>query len=168
MSIRTERRAAELAVIEAARYIAYVAPQTGALSTDGKGISTLVGAYRALEALPLPVPNRARANKGAPVTAQQAAAWFNGERAANLAGEVFKVIWHDHLHPHRYGSTTEEIEHRLGGKHQTISPRVNELAETGWICESGRKRKNASGRMAIVWTPTWSAEQAMLEGPGRP
>jgi hypothetical protein len=61
------------------------------------------------------------------------------------------------------GLTTEEVEEALERKHQSISPRVNELRDTGWLVDSGERRKTSSGRNAIVWTPTQAALEAVDE-----
>lgn len=50
-----------------------------------------------------------------------------------------------------FGATTDEIEVALGGAHQTISPRVHELAKDGSIINSGSNRKTRAGRNAIVF-----------------
>jgi predicted transcriptional regulator len=49
------------------------------------------------------------------------------------------------------GLTCSELEEMLNGRHQTISARVWELRQRGFIRDSGLRRKTASGRKAIVW-----------------
>jgi len=49
------------------------------------------------------------------------------------------------------GLTTEELELQMGGAHQTISPRVNELARDGLVVNSGTHRRTRSNKKAIVW-----------------
>jgi predicted transcriptional regulator len=58
------------------------------------------------------------------------------------------------------GLTSDQVEQILGGRHQTISARVNELRERGWITDSGLRRPTRSGRKAIVWKPT---QKAMIQ-----
>lgn len=58
------------------------------------------------------------------------------------------------------GLTADQVEQLLGGRHQTISARVNELRERGWITDSGLRRPTRSGRRAIVWKPT---QKAMMQ-----
>ena len=52
------------------------------------------------------------------------------------------------------GLTCDDLEVWLQGRHQTVSPRVNELRDKGWIVDSGKRRRTRSGRLAIVWRPT--------------
>lgn len=49
------------------------------------------------------------------------------------------------------GATSDEIEHVFDMLHQTISPRVYELAKAGFIVDSGKRRSTRSYRRAIVW-----------------
>mgnify|MGYP001814868200 CR=1 FL=1 len=56
------------------------------------------------------------------------------------------------------GLTCDQIEQLVDGRHQTISARVNELRDKGWIMDSGNRRKTRSGRPAIVWKPTLRAQ----------
>lgn len=47
--------------------------------------------------------------------------------------------------------TTEEIATVLGIGYPTVQPRTSELRILGKIEDSGARRPNMSGRMAIVW-----------------
>lgn len=47
--------------------------------------------------------------------------------------------------------TNEEIELGLGIRIPTVCGRVRELALAGRIKDSGAKRQNRSGRLAVVW-----------------
>lgn len=49
------------------------------------------------------------------------------------------------------GLTADEAAHRLRRSVLTIRPRVAELARENLIADSGARRRNASGRSAIVW-----------------
>ena len=49
------------------------------------------------------------------------------------------------------GMTCEEVEAHTGLPHQTASARINGLRAKGLIVDSGRTRRNTSGRQAIVW-----------------
>jgi DNA adenine methylase len=51
----------------------------------------------------------------------------------------------------RGGLTCDEVEEILDMRHQTISPRVNELMKQGLISDSGLRRKTRSGHEAAVW-----------------
>lgn len=56
----------------------------------------------------------------------------------------------------RYGGcwlTADEVAERLGLSVLSVRPRVCELSALGSIYDSGERRKNASGRSAIVWRP---------------
>lgn len=48
------------------------------------------------------------------------------------------------------GATAEEISDELALRLQTVCPRLNELAETRQIVDSGRTRNTRSGRSARV------------------
>lgn len=64
-------------------------------------------------------------------------------KAGVIREEVFNAIGD--------GSTCDEVEQTLDLKHQTASPRLRELAQTGRIRDSGARRLTRSGRKAIVW-----------------
>ena len=49
------------------------------------------------------------------------------------------------------GRTCDEIEALLSGRHQTISARVRELSQRGFIKRNGNVRKTRSGRNAAVY-----------------
>ena len=51
--------------------------------------------------------------------------------------------------------TADEVADVLGQSVLSIRPRVTELANNDEIEDSGKRRKNASGRNAIVWRETW-------------
>jgi hypothetical protein len=154
---RSKRRAAELAVIEAANHLYDVGPRGGAVDMISavKATMELCNRVEELRDLGLADPGRARANKGAPVTAQQAAIWMNGDKARGWCARIVRLLY-------RYGGmTTEEIERTLQGKHQTVSPRVTELRDAGWIYDSGHRRKTSSTNEAIVWWISHAARQAI-------
>lgn len=48
-------------------------------------------------------------------------------------------------------ATADEVAERLEKSLLAIRPRITELARLGLIVDSGERRKNASGKMAIVW-----------------
>jgi hypothetical protein len=50
-------------------------------------------------------------------------------------------------------STADEVAQRLGRTELAIRPRLSELLklEPAMIADSGERRKNASGKTAIVW-----------------
>lgn len=51
------------------------------------------------------------------------------------------------------GLTADEVAGRLGLSILSIRPRITELSRLGKVRDSGVRRRNASGRNAIVWAP---------------
>ncbi|MCP3732054.1 hypothetical protein M9978_16640 [Sphingomonas sp. MG17] len=58
------------------------------------------------------------------------------------------------------GLTADEVAGRLGLSILSIRPRITELSRLGKVRDSGQRRRNASGRNAIVWTPIYPARLA--------
>lgn len=58
---------------------------------------------------------------------------------------------------HSNGLTADEVAGRLGLSILSIRPRLTELARLGKVRDSGARRKNVSGRPAIVWAPVHPA-----------
>lgn len=57
-----------------------------------------------------------------------------------------------------YGLTADELAARLGMDRWTIQPRTTELKRKGIIRDSGKRRRNVTGKAAIVWVvPTFAA-----------
>ena len=50
------------------------------------------------------------------------------------------------------GLTADELAARLDMDRWSIQPRTSELRRKGLIRDSGQRRPNASGKLAIVWT----------------
>lgn len=50
------------------------------------------------------------------------------------------------------GLTTHELARTVNIDRDVIQPRTSELRGRGLIRDSGVRRRNASGRLAIVWT----------------
>lgn len=50
--------------------------------------------------------------------------------------------------------TADEVALSLGLSILSVRPRITELSKLGLIEDSGQRRKNASGRKAIVWRIT--------------
>jgi hypothetical protein len=50
-----------------------------------------------------------------------------------------------------HGLTTDELAAQLGMDRWTIQPRTSELRGEGLIRDSGQRRRNATGKLAIVW-----------------
>ncbi|WP_288935105.1 hypothetical protein [uncultured Sphingomonas sp.] len=55
------------------------------------------------------------------------------------------------------GLTADEVAGRLGLSILSIRPRLTELSRLGKVRDSGIRRKNTSGRSAIVWAPVHPA-----------
>lgn len=49
------------------------------------------------------------------------------------------------------GLTADELCDRLKLERWTVQPRTSELRRKGLIRDSGQRRRNASGKQAIVW-----------------
>ena len=49
------------------------------------------------------------------------------------------------------GLTAEELAEQLGMDRWSIQPRTTELKRKGIIRDSGQRRRNATGKQAIVW-----------------
>ena len=47
--------------------------------------------------------------------------------------------------------TAEEVSEHTGISQQSLTPRFRPLAEKGLIMDTGERRKNRSGRSAILW-----------------
>lgn len=54
---------------------------------------------------------------------------------------------------HSNGLTADEVAGRLGLSILSVRPRITELARDGKVRDSGDRRRNASGKRAIVWAP---------------
>lgn len=55
-----------------------------------------------------------------------------------------------------HGHTADELAAALQMDRRTVQPRTSELRRKGAIQDSGQRRRNASGKRAIVWTATAS------------
>lgn len=175
MSERSKRRDLEIAVIDAA--VAWAAanriPREEAEGSVIYTNGTLREAVRAYCEYGLATTGKPRVGLRAPETSHDAAEWAK-KFAVTDAGRVFREIyyvwrrnrafaenreWGDP----REGLTTDEVEEMLNRTHQSISARVNNLKEAGWIVDSGQKRETRSGAQAIVWTPSEAAKQFVDE-----
>jgi hypothetical protein len=151
MTIASRRRILELEIVDAARIIAR-------RHDADPGIRRLQELIGHLDHLELEAADRALHPAKGPDTSRQAAESLSN--VGQLAWQVFEEIVKE-----KDGLTCDEIELLMNGKHQTISARVNELRDKGWIKDSGRKRKTRSGRQAIVWIPTQTARKHITPQP---
>lgn len=55
------------------------------------------------------------------------------------------------LRKYEDGATCDELEHLLDLKHQTLSARVRELWQEGWILKTDYRRRTRSMRWATVY-----------------
>lgn len=79
-------------------------------------------------------------------TSRAAAAHVGGETAA-LRGQVLSIIRAAGVN----GATADEVAELISRSVLTIRPRVAELKVMLRIKDSGKRRRNDSGRKAIVW-----------------
>jgi hypothetical protein len=61
------------------------------------------------------------------------------------------------------GLTAEELAGAMGVDRTTAQPRTSELRLRYMIKDSGQRRRNASGKRAIVWVALSEAERAELQ-----
>jgi hypothetical protein len=149
MTATSTRRAAEVAVIDAAH--AYV--------VDPQGPGTyrrLLTAVEGHDALGLDTTSQpAFSNNSTDTSAEAGASMFThvGKLARQCFDEIASVYRNDGV-----GMTVDALEQVLNRSHQSVSARVNELRNKGWLTDSGVRRKTRSGRPAIVWSPTEQAK----------
>lgn len=76
-------------------------------------------------------------------TSEEAAVSMS-ERSITLRSRALRLLKKKSL-------TADQVARRLGESVLAIRPRISELHTMGLIIDSGRRRKNKSGRNAIVW-----------------
>lgn len=69
---------------------------------------------------------------------------------------------------HSNGLTADEVAGRLGLSILSVRPRITELARDGKVRDSGDRRRNASGKRAIVWAPVNPARLQSSSRKGNP
>jgi hypothetical protein len=144
----SRQRNAEVAVIEQAREVVCA---TGA-AAQMLAIGRLAGGLRLLDSMPLPKPHGVPTGANHPETSHMAAELLR-PMVKRLSGQVLRTF----LTVGQTGLTADAVQVRLRGTHQSVSPRVTELARNGWIVDTGQRRKTRSGRWAIVYRPTMKA-----------
>lgn len=70
-------------------------------------------------------------------------------KAATVRDRVLALLRSD-AHKY-YGLTPDEAADILGESILTVRPRFSELRAKGLIHDSGKRRANASGKMAVIW-----------------
>jgi hypothetical protein len=159
----SRRRTAERVVIEAAQEWVHAKRDFTAADVRTSELAQRVitaghqvaAAVDRLEALGLEDPTAVRTIALPSATSTDAAAYMS-KRVHNVVGLVFGQI----LSANRAGGiglTTDAIEVRLRRSHQSVSPRVTDLRDQGWIAPSGFTRKTRYGQDAVVWWPTDAA-----------
>lgn len=156
--MRKKRVELEQAVIAAARTWARSGwPSDPSASADLSHAVIALNEYEAAEI----TGAGARWVEGSPETSEQAArlaAPIQGSTRHAIIGQLM------HLPPMaRPGLTDEQLERRLGMKHQTVSSARNWLTEAGWLRDSGIRRRNTSRRPAVVWELTPAAWRRLKE-----
>jgi hypothetical protein len=160
----SKRRTAERAVIDAA--MRYVTERRQGLSYSAVCArhDDLVAAVNVLELLDLE-PATATRTISLPLATSEEAAQYMSKSVHRVAGLVFREI----LTAFRQGAmglTTDAIEVRLNRSHQSVSPRVTDLRDQGWIepamkirggTEVPCTRPTRYGQQATVWMPTQAA-----------
>lgn len=115
----------------------------------------LRAAYEALQAIPVTLPTEAKTRKTAPLTAH----WAGMAMSGGVKSMAARIVTHL-----RYGNATvEELTRALHGKHQTVSARVNELRDAGWVYAQGDTRRTSSGRQAEVYRLTDAGRRCFAE-----
>jgi hypothetical protein len=155
MSERSKRRAAEMGVIHAAVRWERIWSDITPIGDLNQAAHDLVAAVRAYEALGLEMSARPALGNGAPDTSAEAAASM-----VNHVGTLARLVFDEIAVVHESsggGLTVDQVEQITRRSHQSVSARVNELRDKGWLVDSGQRRKTRSGRNAIVWVPTVQA-----------
>lgn len=95
--------------------------------------------------IPYPTENN---HRGGPDTSIDAAA-----QAALTAGSL-RYLVHRILFAHPDGLTCDEVCAKAKRPRYSLQPRLSELRDLKLIRDTGERRRNASGAMAIVWRST--------------
>ena len=66
-------------------------------------------------------------------------------------GRLQRVAEHAIRDAGYYGATADELAANLNVERWTIQPRTTELKLKGLILDSGIRRRNCTGKLAIVW-----------------
>jgi len=147
MGHRSEVRKAELAIIDKARQLVDAGPP--GIPRIWLGLADDV---RHLNRLGLVKPGAAKSSRGAPLTSENAAKFMRADNAGAVAAMIVNTLYWTG------GATVEMLEKHLYRKHQTVSARVNELRDLGWI-EAIGTRLNDSGVKAEVYALTARARR---------
>ena len=155
----TTRRTLERAVIEAAA--ALIEADRFKPLIFGVRLMDLTHAVDALDAAPLETTKVPKASVLHPETSWEAARSMRERIAGDLKLVLDAIEVQCRFGGSGLGYTVDQLEQRLSRSHQSISARVNNLREMGWIVDSGVRRETRSGRQAIVWTLSDKAKEAL-------
>jgi len=153
MTSRSTRRAAEMAIINAAH--TYVADPQGP-----GNYRRLIVAVEEHDQIGLDATTQPAFSHNSTDTSAEAGASVNthvGKLARQCFDEI-EVVYNSGSH----GLTVDQLEQLLNRSHQSVSARVNELRDKGWVVDSGERRKTRSGRKAIVWQPSTASRSQGL------
>ena len=120
--------------------------QLDALTESRNDERRMIDAYDDLERIPLDLPDDPPRRLAAPLTSHWAAKAMKGN---TLNARILTRMYRS-----SHGWTVEDLEDFFGVTHQSMSPRVNELRNSGWIFADGTTRPNRSGRDAEIYRLT--------------
>lgn len=148
MTERSTRRAAEMAVLNAAVELIDAPFYADQRARENK----LRKAVRAYEQVGLDATHQPAISNNTTETSTAAGASVRGNigKLARQCFDEIQVVCDSGSH----GLTVDQLEQLLNRSHQSVSARVNELRDKGWVVDSGERRKTRSGRSAIVWKPS--------------
>lgn len=75
-----------------------------------------------------------------------------GESVAPKIGRLQRITLDVIAGMRAHGRTSDEAAEACGMDRWSIQPRVSELRKKGLIADSGQRRRNVTGKQAIVWT----------------
>lgn len=103
------------------------------------------------ESIGKPVPlYRPALDRATTITGTAATSRTAAQHALPKAGSQRRRIY-DALRCAGAGLTRDELEQQLGIPSNSMNPRLRELAQDGWIIDTGRTRPTRTGAPAIVW-----------------
>lgn len=154
MVTKRELAAAQQALNDAVAYVVRCIIAGDTAGQNSPGVDGICVAYESWDKL------RKQLDGEGPAVARStsiAAGKANIMAKQSLRRTILQVVvghW-DHF---GVGMTTDEVQGRLKGKHQSVSARISELVNTyGLLVDSGAKAETSSGAKAIRWKPTQEA-----------
>lgn len=83
-------------------------------------------------------------------------------RPAPQAAATLRELCLRHVHASPAGATADETAAAIGSTPAAVRPRFTELKKAGQIRDSGGRRRNDSGKRAVVWIPAPATRQGTL------